>query len=450
MSKSGGSVEWRGGRWRARVGLADGSRSWVPLPEELTAGDEARARTLAVELAEQVKSVGAVRAKPVKSTALQKPTRSPTTTTTPSTETVEVWLNRWLDARNKRGLSSVETDRARLRTHVFPVIGERSITEVARDDLEELVESLDQRVLDGEMAWKTAWNAWALLSRAFKDACAAKDRSLRVRSDNPCAGIVGPDRGVRRAKGYLYPSEFLKLMECAAIPVEWRRCVAVTVYLYLRAGETEALEWEDIDLAHGTVHIHRAVDRDRGVVKETKGNTPRRFAIEPALRELLRAMHDASGGVGRVFDPWPLVKAQAEQLRGYLREAGVDRAELFADDATRKNMTFHDLRATGVTWMAVRGDEPLKIKHRAGHQTFSTTEGYIREAEAVREGFGEPFPPLPEGLLRGTGFCPPVVPELSPVGTEGGANLSKSHEGEGFGDRDSNPDSRNQNPASCR
>jgi len=50
--------------------------------------------------------------------------------------------------------------------------------------------------------------------------------------------------------------------------------------------------------------------------------------------------------------------------------------------------------------MAVRGDDPLKIKQRAGHSSFSTTEIYIREAEAVREGFGQPFPPLPGCLLE--------------------------------------------------
>jgi hypothetical protein len=84
-----------------------------------------------------------------------------------------------------------------------------------------------------------------------------------------------------------------------------------------------------------------------------------------------------------------------------LRLADVKRTELFASDAARKAMTFYDLRATGITWMAVRGDDPLRIKQRAGHRIFSTTEGYIREAENLREGnFGEPFPPLPIGLYR--------------------------------------------------
>jgi hypothetical protein len=86
----------------------------------------------------------------------------------------------------------------------------------------------------------------------------------------------------------------------------------------------------------------------------------------------------------------------------------VSRLELHTGSPTRKPMTWHDLRATGITWCAVRGDDPLKIKQRAGHATFSTTEGYIREAEAVREGFGEPFPALPASLLGPPGSLGPL------------------------------------------
>jgi hypothetical protein len=89
----------------------------------------------------------------------------------------------------------------------------------------------------------------------------------------------------------------------------------------------------------------------------------------------------------------------SRDLRLWLASAGVTRPELHKGDAHRKPLTWHDLRATGLTWLAVRGDEPLKIKQRAGHSTFSTTEGYIREAEAVRDGFGNVFPPLPGPLF---------------------------------------------------
>ncbi|MGD0527179.1 MAG: hypothetical protein ABSE49_18710 [Polyangiaceae bacterium] len=46
------------------------------------------------------------------------------------------------------------------------------------------------------------------------------------------------------------------------------------------------------------------------------------------------------------------------------------------------------------------GDDLLKIKQRGGHAAFSTTEGYIRQAEAVRDGFGAVLPPAPDAPRR--------------------------------------------------
>jgi integrase-like protein len=98
-------------------------------------------------------------------------------------------------------------------------------------------------------------------------------------------------------------------------------------------------------------------------------------------------------------------RGMAQNLRRWLKKARVTRPELHVWTSTRTALTWHDLRATGATWMAVRGDDPLKIKQRCGHRSFSTTEVYILEAEAVREGFGDVFPVLPETLLRGaSGF----------------------------------------------
>jgi len=113
---------------------------------------------------------------------------------------------------------------------------------------------------------------------------------------------------------------------------------------------------------------------------------------------LLEAMRDEAGGKEHMLSLAPQGN-MARKLRMYLKRSGVTRVELHDGSPTRKPMTWHDLRATGATWMAVRGDDPLKIKQRCGHTTFSTTELYIREAEAVREGFGEVLPALPAALL---------------------------------------------------
>ena len=91
----------------------------------------------------------------------------------------------------------------------------------------------------------------------------------------------------------------------------------------------------------------------------------------------------------------------SRDLRLSLKRAGVTRPELHVGSPTRKPLTWHNLRATGLTWLAIRGVDATKIKQRARHSTLSTTELYIRQAEEVREGFGEVSPPLPSAL---TGF----------------------------------------------
>jgi hypothetical protein len=110
---------------------------------------------------------------------------------------------------------------------------------------------------------------------------------------------------------------------------------------------------------------------------------------------------------GRVLAWMPRHRDLADGLRTYLEVAGVTRADLHTEDATRKAMTFHDLRATGLTWLAIRGDDPLKIKQRAGHSAFTTTEGYIRERPSATASAESS---LPTSLL-----ATPTSTELGPL-----------------------------------
>jgi integrase len=230
---------------------------------------------------------------------------------------------------------------------------------ITRAQIEDVRDELDAKVQRGTIAWKTALHVWTNLRCIFRDACLAKRRDLRVREDNPTQDVAGPDRGNVRAKQFLFPSEFLQLVSCDDVPLRWRRIFTVATYLALRAGELEALGWEDVLLDHGVVHVHRSIRRFTKEEKATKTGATRRFAIEPPLLPLLHAMRRETGDVGRVMAHLPTKHEFSKVLRHHLIVAGVEREELFANDATRKWITFHDLRATGITWMAVRGDEPL-------------------------------------------------------------------------------------------
>jgi hypothetical protein len=75
------------------------------------------------------------------------------------------------------------------------------------------------------------------VTKLFADATNFKVAALRVRDDNPCDGLPGPDRGERKAKQWLYPIEVQALLACEDVPIRWRRLYALGTYLYLRPGE---------------------------------------------------------------------------------------------------------------------------------------------------------------------------------------------------------------------
>jgi integrase len=323
-------------------------------------------------------------------------------------ETVGEYATRWVAERKARGISTWRHDRGRLNGHVLPLLGALDVRTFRREDVERVVEDLDRKIsLDEEddeehLSWKTASNVWVLLSKMCKEMSNAKRKDLRVREDNPAALVRPPERGEKKAKQYLYPSEFRRLVECKEIDAAYRALYAFAVYTYACSNEIAALTWEDIDLEHWTIHITKSIDRATHKAKPTKTGITRRIPIELALRPLLamlRSAHQKAKGKKSAPVVWmPDHEDRAILLREHLETAEVKRSELLTSNAHRPRLTFHDLRATGITWAAVRGDNPMQIKQRAGHKGFATTEVYIREAENLRQGFGEPFPPLPSEL----------------------------------------------------
>ena len=271
-------VRKSGKPYGVRVTLADGTtRQTIPFNEPMS---EERARALKPIVAKRARELGVVAAG--------------------TGETVTEWSERWLAYRLEKGLESVKHDRGRLTRHVLPVIGGFEMAAVGREQIELVVEHLDRRIRSADkkehLEWKTASNVWVLVSKMFKDAVRSKRRDLRCRTTNPADGVEGPERGVRKAKQYLFPSEFLQLVNCQDIELQFRQLYAVAVYLFARAGELAALTWADVDMDHRVVHISKAVDRATGRVKSTKSGDTRRIPIEPNLVPLLEHLKETTKG----------------------------------------------------------------------------------------------------------------------------------------------------------
>jgi integrase len=324
----------------------------------------------------------------------------------PLSPSVDAYHNEWAKDRERRGR---RTERGRYTAHVKPVFGTKPIAEVTKNDARALAASLDDKVTAKALHWNTAIKVWGVVKKMFRDAVESKVAALRVLQSSPFEGVRGPDRGDRKGKQWLFPAEVSALLACPEVPMRWRRLYALGVYLYLRPGELAALEWRDVHLDQGFVHIHQALDLRTGLVKPTKTGTTRRVPVPLALRPLLTALSAELDGKGRVVQHthenkqaehgMPPLEDLAATLRDHLWRAGARRSDLHDDRPTTKKVTFYDLRATGITWEALAGTDLLTIMQRAGHRESKTTLGYVREADSVGLAIGAPFPSLPSTIV---------------------------------------------------
>jgi integrase len=390
-----GQIVEKAGKLYVRATFPNKKRRLLPLTVGATPDEAAaEARILAA----------AARAGQIKFTATKEPA--------PAYETASQWWKRSLDVKEAKGLATVGDMRGRFKNWIEPVIGHLAMHAIKADDLRRVVVKLDDaieaRLADDEgITAKTAANVWGEVTSAFREACSSKTPELRIRLDNPTEKVRGPEDGIEREGPVLYPAEFLRLVSCAAVPLERRRYYVAAVYVGPRSNEIAAITAASLDLTHGTLTIDRQRNRKTDGDKATKTKRTRTFPIEPCAVAFFRSLAEARPA-GRLF-VMPPDELRAALVREDLTTAGVTRAALFVDDKTRHPCTLHDLRHTSLVWMAMRGDDHLRIQFRGGHTDMTTTQRYIARARNLPGGIGEPFPALPSSLVK--------APETAPFST---------------------------------
>ncbi|WP_437981372.1 tyrosine-type recombinase/integrase [Sorangium sp. So ce117] len=405
-----GSVRLRGKTWTARLSLGEAGRATFKLPTCRTE-QEANARLeVLAELAGRLLAAGQIvlgmplleQAGARDGNALRDvrlaidqlckgEARARATGETTFAEFAERVLSGQLAEQypdHVKAIRSANNYRTRL-AHILEVLSPVPLARFTLDHADHAMSSLPGHLQPGTRQ-KIAQLIHRILALATYPA--------RIIGSNPLPRGWIPKAGDEKAKGYLYPDEDNRLMQCQAIPLCFRIYYGFLDREGMRADEAGRLEWSDVDLERGAV-----------VLDENKTDDPRAWALSPDVVRALRKWRELCPDNARVFvGKWGNALPGhngAKNFRDHLRRAGIDRPELFETTDARLNIRLHDTRATFITVKLAVGRTETWISDRTGHSSSDQIHNYKRAARKVAELALGDFAPLDEALpeLSGKG-----------------------------------------------
>jgi integrase len=169
----------------------------------------------------------------------------------------------------------------------------------------------------------------------------------------------------------------------------------------MRAGEAMRLEWSDVDLARGAVKLDT-----------NKTDDPRAWALDPGVVRALAVLRKMNPNTKFIFEAdgerfESRGRNNARQLRIWLADAGIERAELTERSANRIPLRLHDMRATFATCAFANGKSEAWITDRTGHKSSTQLYNYKRTARTWAElnlgtlaALDEAIPELSEPLTK--------------------------------------------------
>ncbi|MCX8648618.1 site-specific integrase [Bifidobacterium sp. B4107] len=189
-----------------------------------------------------------------------------------------------------------------------------------------------------------------------------------------------------------------------AMPERYRMSIYLAVFGdRLRIGEVCALQRRDIDPKTRTLHIRRGratMDNERLTDTPKTDNSIRDERIPPQLLPLLQQFLDEQ--VRSEKDAWlfperedPTKPIHPNSLRSWYSQA--------RDQAGRPDLRFHDLRHTGLTWLAAEGATIRELMDAAGHADVNTAMRYQHSLDRRKDILAEKL---------GANLLPDETPEL--------------------------------------
>jgi len=265
------------------------------------------------------------------------------------------WAEQWWATRAGHRPVTQRRDRAVLGLEVLPALGHRPLEELSTADVQQWVNDLAARLVPASVRRSHTVLAQLLAS--------AMDAGLLAAAPTGSACLP---RAQRHEARLLTPDELEHLASTIRPP--WRAMV-LTAYATLRIGEAAGLRRIDIDVEAGTLRVANSLVEVSGRLIE---GPPRTAAGRRTMTMPASVMGEAEDHLERFTGPTHLFSA----LRGGLLHPDAWRGCIWRPAVRRAGLPplrLHDVKHTGVAFLAAAGVDPSEISRRAGHSSVAFT-----------------------------------------------------------------------------
>jgi integrase len=303
-----------------------------------------------------------------------------------STLTFGEYFPEWLAHHTAKGNPLKPSTRRKLQKdvehHVLPYFGDTRLIDITQDMVDRWLETLPHE----QKSMRE--NSYKALKEVLRTAS-----KPGIHGEQPLIPQYPITRSLPKPERYqetvpATPREIKIIHD--AMPARY----AIAIYLSvfgdgLRIGEVCALQRRDIDLEGRIMYIRRGrvtMDPNSKISTPKTRSSVRKEFIPPQLLPMLKKFLDEN--VRQEPEAWllPARKDDSQPLHPNTLRHWYDEARKAAG---RPDLRFHDLRHTGLTWMAEDGATLKELMEAAGHKDVSVAMRYQHSVDDRRQMLAE-------------------------------------------------------------
>jgi integrase len=253
--------------------------------------------------------------------------------------------------------AAVRAYRQSLNQRVLPEFGNKKLTTISFTILQDYADQLSAKRLSPSTVRNTLLPIRAIYRRAHARGEVALNPTLKL--------SLPAVRGCRYR--IAAPAEVIPLLD-ALEPAD-RAIYATALYAGLRAGELQALQWDDIDLDTNLIHVQRGWDPRAGFIAPKSRAGERRVPITQTLRRelLTHRLHHGTGGKGFAFP------ASRNPNRPFAPRTLALHTHRAWKDKKLTPIGLHECRHSYATYMIAAGINTKALSTYMGHSSITIT-----------------------------------------------------------------------------